>query len=59
MKSISGFELGFQRLWRTDTVSAGALIRGGNITALNNEAVAEMLETLAGVNARKTTKRVL
>lgn len=39
--------------------ATGALIRGLSYAALNNEAVAQMLETLAGVNARKITEKVL
>jgi hypothetical protein len=39
--------------------ATGAVVRGISVSALNNEAVAQMLETLAGVLARKTTEKVL
>jgi hypothetical protein len=39
--------------------ATGALIRGASAASLNNETVAQMLETLAGVNARKITEKVL
>ncbi|MFP3646551.1 hypothetical protein [Paraburkholderia sp. SIMBA_054] len=41
------------------SAGVGALIRGGSVSALNNEAVAGMLETFAGVSSRKLVERVL
>src|SRR6185312_6233881 len=35
------------------SAGVGAIIRGANVSALNNEAVANMLETFAGVSSRK------
>ena len=40
------------------TAATGAILRGLNAAALNNEAVAEVLETFVGVNARKITEKV-
>lgn len=40
------------------TAATGAILRGINAAALNNEAVAEVLETFVGVNARKITEKV-
>lgn len=39
--------------------AAGKLLRGANIVALNNEAVAKSLETLSGVTARKWLEKAL
>jgi hypothetical protein len=39
--------------------SAGKLLRGVNVVALNNEAVAKSLETFAGVTARKWLEKAL
>jgi hypothetical protein len=41
------------------TTGTGAILRGLGPAGLNNELVANMLETLAGVNARKITEKVL
>jgi hypothetical protein len=41
------------------TTGVGALIRGGNIAALNNEAVATTVETFAGVTVRKAVQQVM
>lgn len=41
------------------TAGVGALIRGGNIAALNNEAVANTVETFAGVTMRKAVQQVM
>ncbi len=41
------------------SAGVGAIIRGANVSALNNEAVANMLETFAGVSSRKVLERVL
>ena len=38
--------------------TAGQLIRGASIAALNNEAVAKIVETAVAVIARKTAERV-
>lgn len=40
------------------TAAAGAIIRGLNAVALNNETVAQVLETFAGVTARKITEKL-
>jgi hypothetical protein len=39
--------------------ATGPLIRGANVASLNNEAVTQMPETLASVNARKITEKTL
>jgi hypothetical protein len=41
------------------TAATGAILRGVNVVALNNEAVAQVLETLVGVNARKITEKLV
>ncbi|KAB0494986.1 hypothetical protein [Pseudomonas moorei] len=41
------------------TTGVGTLIRGGNIAALNNEAVANTVETFAGVTMRKAVQQVM
>lgn len=41
------------------TAATGAIIRGVNVVALNNETVAQVLETFAGVNARKITEKLV
>ncbi|WP_459908441.1 hypothetical protein [Caballeronia sp. HLA56] len=41
------------------TTGTGVLVRGFAMASSNNELIAQMLETLAGVNARKITERVL
>jgi len=41
------------------TTGVGALIRGANVGALNNETVATVTETLAGVAARKSVQKAI
>jgi hypothetical protein len=41
------------------TTGTGVLVRGYAMASTNNELLAQMLETLAGVNARKITEKVL
>lgn len=41
------------------TAAASKIIRGASIIALNNEAVAKSVETLAGVSARKVVEKTL
>jgi len=41
------------------TAATGAIIRGVNVVALNNEAVAQVLETLVGVTSRKISEKLL
>lgn len=41
------------------TTGVGAVIRGGNVAALNNETIATVVETLAGVATRKAVQQVM
>jgi hypothetical protein len=41
------------------TTGVGAVIRGANMGALNNETIAAIVETFAGVTARKTVQKAM
>ncbi|WP_233864058.1 hypothetical protein [Paraburkholderia adhaesiva] len=41
------------------TAGVGTVIRGGNVAALNNEAIASIVETLAGVSTRKAVQQIM
>ena len=41
------------------TTGVGAVIRGANMGALNNETIAAVVETFAGVTARKTVQKAM
>jgi hypothetical protein len=57
--SIKKLDLYAAQAEATVTAAASKLIRGASISALNNEAVAKSIETLAGVSARKIVEKTI
>lgn len=56
--SIAQFDMLASASEALATAATGAILRGINAVAMNNEAVAQVLETFVGVNARKITEKL-